>query len=119
MKDKIIQLEEELRLAMLSNDVAKLNDLIDDSLVFIGPDGSVISKDMDLAAHRAKLQTMSELIPREQAINIHENFAVVTVILTIKGRYGEIDISGDYRYLRIWSRFGATFRIVSGSVSKI
>lgn len=119
MRDKIIQKEEELRLAMLASDVDKLGLLIDDSLVFIGPDGSVVTKEMDLAAHKSKMQVMSEITPSEQIIVLYDNFVTVTVKMSIKGFYSDFDISGDYRYLRVWKKFGEDYRIVSGSVSKI
>lgn len=119
MRDKIIQKEEELRLAMLANDVTKLDLLIDESLVFICPDGSLATKEMDLAAHRSKLQNMSEITPSEQIIVLYDNLATVTVRMSVKGSFNAIEISGDYRYLRVWKKFGEDYRIVSGSVSKI
>lgn len=119
MRDKIIQKEEELRQAMLANDVAKLDLLIDDSLVFICPDGSLATKEMDLAVHRGKLQIMSEITPSEQIVVLYDNLATVTVKMSIKGFFSGVDISGDYRYLRIWKKFGEGFKIVSGCVSKI
>lgn len=115
----IIKLEEELRQAMMASDTEKLDELIDESLVFIAPDGNIATKQMDLAIHKSKIQKMSKLSPSEQAIKIHDDFAVVTVKMEISGTYLDFDISGHYRYLRIWKKFGDNWKIVAGSVVKI
>jgi hypothetical protein len=47
--------EEALRMAMLSNDVEALSDLLDDRLIFTGPDVHIFSKDDDLSIHRDRL----------------------------------------------------------------
>lgn len=119
MKNEIIKKEEELRLAMLSSDVEKLDSLISDALVFIGPDGSVATKQMDLQCHREKLQVMTELTPSEQVIQMHNNFAVVTVKMHISGTFMQNDISGTYRYLRNWAKQDNGWKVVSGCVAKL
>lgn len=119
METEIIKLEEDLRQAMLTNDIFALNKLIDDSLIFIAPNGMVATKQMDLDAHRNKIQKMTELSPSEQQIKIHENFAIVTVKMKITGTYSDFDISGDYRYMRIWKKINDTWKIISGSVVKV
>lgn len=119
MKQMISLLEEELRLAMLNSDVEKLNELIDDSLLFSCPDGSLATKQMDLDVHKSRLQKMTELMPSEQEIQVHDNFAVVTVKMKMTGTFGETDISGQYRYLRIWSKSNNKWKVCAGSVVQI
>lgn len=119
MNSEIIIKEEELRLAMINSNVAKLDKLIDDSLIFTGPDGSVATKTMDLEAHRNKIQKITELAPSEQVIKLHDNFAVVSVKMEMTGTFGETDISGKYRYLRVWTKIQDSWKVVAGSVTKI
>lgn len=119
MESEIIKSEEELRQAMLTSNVEVLEKLIAGSLVFIAPDGNIATKEMDLAAHRVKLQTMSELELSEKTIKIYDNSAIVTVKARVKGKFGEMDISGNYRYLRIWQKILDKWQIVAGSVVKI
>lgn len=119
MKNKIIKLEEELRQAMLNNDTDKLDELIDDSLVFIGPSGLIVSKNMDLEAHKTKIQKMTLLAPAEQKILIQDDLAIVTVQMNIEGSFAETTISGNYRYLRIWRKTNDSFKIISGAVVQI
>lgn len=116
MKSEIITLEEELRLAMLNRDVEKLDELIDDSLIFTTPDGSIITKQDDLEVQRNKIQSMTELTPSEQIVQIYDNCAVVNVKMKIIGSFSGIDISGMYRYLRVWMKTNGKWKIVAGSV---
>ena len=50
---EIVELEAQLRAAQLAADVSALDALIADELLFTGPDGSVGTKEQDLAAHRS------------------------------------------------------------------
>ena len=54
MKNKIIELEERLRLAMLNSDVATLDELISPNLLFTNHLGVLVSKEDDLSAHANK-----------------------------------------------------------------
>lgn len=117
--DKIIKREEELRLAMLNSDVEKLDELIDDSLVFVAPNGMVATKEMDLSTHRSGIQKMTQLVQSEQTIQIQNDFAIVTVKADITGTYADTSISGQYRYLRIWSKINDAWKVVAGSVVQI
>lgn len=48
---EIVALEAEIRAAQLGADIAALDRLIDDDLLFTGPDGQLGTKAQDLAAH--------------------------------------------------------------------
>lgn len=119
MKEEIIKLEEELRLAMLTGNVDKLNSLISDSLIFIAPQGEIVTKQMDLDVQKNKIQKMSELIPSEQQIMVNDNCAIVTVKMKITGTFNNIDISGNYRYIRTWQNINNYWQIVSGAVIQL
>ena len=54
MTDRIRELEERLRLAMLASNVSELDDLIDDELLFVGPDGHVYSKAAASTVYQAR-----------------------------------------------------------------
>lgn len=114
---EIIKLEEELRLTMLNGDAEKLDELVDDSLTFVIPNGMIITKSMDLAGYKNKIQKISQIKQSEQGIKIHDNFAVVTVKADIVGTYNGVSMSGLYRFLRIWAKIKNSWRIVAGSSS--
>lgn len=115
MKEKVKNLEEELRQAMLTNDVKKLDELIADSLVFVLPNGVVATKQMDLDSRKSGFTNMTKLSPSEQQIEIQDNFAVVTVKMELAGFYGDMKIDGNYRYIRTWTRIDDKYQIISGA----
>ena len=53
--------DQKLRSAMLASDVQTLDQLIDDDLLFIGLDGSVLTKEDDLGFHRSGEQRITAL----------------------------------------------------------
>lgn len=119
MKEEIIKIEEELRQAMLTGDINKLDTLISDSLLFMAPNGVAATKQMDLNAHKSGIQKMTKLSPSEQQIETYDNLAIVTVKMQMEGTYGGTDISGDYRYIRTWAKINSHWQIVAGAVIQL
>ena len=66
LDDTLRASEDALRRAQLAGDAAALDRLVDDALVFTGPDGALYGKQDDLAAHRegwvriTRLEVVSE-----------------------------------------------------------
>ncbi|HMG94982.1 MAG TPA: nuclear transport factor 2 family protein, partial [Gemmatimonadaceae bacterium] len=71
--------EADLRRAQLASDVGELDRLVDDALVFIGPNGAVYGKQDDLDAHRRGLVRITRLEPSEERIQLLGHIAVVSV----------------------------------------
>jgi len=119
MSDEISRLEDKLRQAMLTSDVATLNELIADTLVFTMIDGSVLGKEDDLAAHRSKALTLTLLEPSDQHIQMYDDVAVVAVRTHMRGTYAGSDFEGVNRYTRVWLRTRGRWQIIAGHVSPI
>ena len=115
----ILDLEEKLRLAMLESDVAVLDELISDTLIFTAPTGDVINKQMDLDAHRSGIQKMTKLEPIEQHIQLNGNFAVVAVKVLLEGTFDGVPIDGTYCYTRVWADSQGHWQVVAGHVSRV
>lgn len=116
----ITDLEAELRAAQLASDVAVLDRLIDDDLLFAGPDGQLASKSDDLTAHRDGVLRFSAHEPEEMRVRrVGEDVAVVALRARLAGVLAGRPFSGTYRYTRVWARQGAHWRIVAGQVSEV
>jgi len=117
---RVIQAEERLRQAMLTNDVAVLDELIAPDLLFTGHLGQLASKADDLAAHRARLLRAEIMEPSERRIQLHPNFAVVSVLMRLIGSYAGEPIDQYMRYTRVWA-IGAngSLQIVAGHMSEV
>ena len=115
----ISKYEEALRSAMLANDVETLTELLDDELVFTGPDGQVLSKADDLIVHRDRLLRLEKLNLYGGQIHRIGEIIVVTTKATLAGHFGSTPFDGEFAYTRLWRQSGATWRIVAGHASKI
>ena len=108
--------EQTLRSAMLASDVLILHQLIDDDLLFIGPDGSVLSKEDDLGFHRTGEQRITALDFQDQHIRAKGAVASVSVLAYVAGVFKGHAFEGRFRYLRVWHRASGGWRVVAGSV---
>lgn len=116
---KVIEAEERLRQAMLHNDVRVLDELISSDLLFTGHLGQLASKADDLAAHAARLLRVTTIEPSEQHIQLHSNFAVVSVLMHLVGTYDGTPIDQHMRYTRVWEIMSdGSLQITAGHMSE-
>lgn len=113
---EIRQMEERLRTAMLTSNVADLEALIDDQLLFVGPDGGVYHKADDLELHRSGAEQLTRVDLEEILIERHGSTAIAVVLATVAGQFKGDAFAGRYRYTRTWMRGDKGWRIVAGSV---
>jgi ketosteroid isomerase-like protein len=99
-----MQMEDRLRTAMLSSDVAALNELLSPELIFTNHLGQVLGKDDDLGAYRSGMLRVANLDPAEQQVRVWVDIAVVTVRMQLSGTYGGAPANGDFRFTRVWAR---------------
>jgi hypothetical protein len=103
--DEIVALESRLRAAQLSADITALEHLIDDDLLFAGPDGRLATKADDLAAHASGVVRFRTHEPRELCIRrIGSNVAVVSLVAWLVVEVAGTSTEGNYRYTRVWAR---------------
>jgi len=120
LQSRIIELEERLRLAMLHSQVNVLDELIAPELIFTNHLGQRISKQDDLASHQSGALQLKSLTPSEQHIQIHDEFAVVSVLMHLSGTYERAPIDFSIRYTRIWATASSgAMQIVAGHASAI
>jgi ketosteroid isomerase-like protein len=117
----IVELEAVLRRAQLEADVATLDRLIADSLLFTGPDGRLATKAEDLAAHasgavRFRVHEPEELVVRAVGETVRVAALRTRLVVDVAGTR----VSGTFRYTRVWAREqGGPWRIVPGHVSAV
>ncbi|MFL5607894.1 MAG: nuclear transport factor 2 family protein [Gemmatimonadaceae bacterium] len=117
--DSLRDAEAALRRAQLSSDVDALGRLVDDQLVFTGPDGAVYGKTDDLDAHRQGWVRISRLEPSEERIQRFGAIAVVSVRMEMAGTFKGTAFAGPFRYTRVWREGPDGWRIVAAHVSAV
>ncbi len=111
--------EAALRQAQLASDVRELDRLVDDALVFTGPNGALYTKQDDLGAHRRGLIRITRLDPSEERILRFGHIAVVIVRMEMAGTFEGAAFAGPFRYTRVWRAHSDGWRIVAGHVSAV
>ena len=116
----IAELEEKLRTAMLTGDIAALDLLISPGLIFTNHMGQKISKADDVETHRSGILKFNELEPSEQQTNIQANLAIVSVRMKTSGTYSGAAFAADLRFTRVWQLSAAgAWQIIAGHSSEV
>lgn len=119
--DEIVALESQLRDAQLAADVAALDRLIGDDLLFTGPDGKLGTKAQDLEAHASGGVRFRAHEPRELRIRrVGSDVAVAALLTRLAVEVAGTLTEGIYRYTRVWAREnGGPWQVVGGHVSEV
>ena len=118
---EIVALEARLRAAQLAADVAALDALIAEVLLFTGPDGRLASKAEDLAAHgsgavRVRVHRPEELRVRRVGPDVALSALRARLVVEVAGT----PVEGTFRYTRVWARGTAgAWQVVGGHVSAV
>lgn len=116
----IVHMEACIRAAQLTADVAALDRLLANDVLFTGPDGVVGTKAEDLEAHGSGLVRFRTHQPAELRMrSIGADVVVTSLLAQLEVEVAGKLIAGDYRYTRVWAReSGEYWRVVAGHVSQ-
>jgi hypothetical protein len=111
---RVIEYEEMLRSAMLSNNIELLEELLSDELIFVNHLGQWLSKEQDINAHRSKSLDIAGIEVLEQEIKLFQELAVTVTKIALNGSLatGE-SIGGEYSYTRVWKDVEGKLKVVS------
>lgn len=112
-------LEMQWRDAQLSNNVAVMDKLLADDYIGISASGTIETKPEALALRRAGTLHITALDLNDLKVRIYGDTAVVTSKADLQGTNGAADISGKYRYTRVYNRRLGQWKIVSFEASRI
>ncbi|HEY9618884.1 MAG TPA: nuclear transport factor 2 family protein [Crinalium sp.] len=112
-------LEEKLRCAMLTSDVAVLDEMIADDLVWTMHTGFVSNKQFDLDAHRSGLFKFTKVDISDRQIHPYGDCVVVTLKADLAGMLNGEPFADSYRFTRVWVQRQNRWQVVAGHVSQI
>jgi len=116
LEDEIVAREDALLRAITTNDVALLDDVLHEDLLFNGPDGQTGTKAQDLANYRTGGIQLRRAEASDRLVSAIGDDVVVAVTVALEGSYLGLPVDGRYRYLRVWKRIGGAWRVIAGSV---
>jgi hypothetical protein len=109
--------QDALHAAMLSGDTASLHDLLFEGLSFEVPDGSIVGRAADLAAHASGATRFDLFTETSRATVEHDGhgrtLSEVDLIVTDHGRRVEARVA----YLRFWSIIDGRWQVIAGQVA--
>jgi hypothetical protein len=102
---ELVELEARIRIAQLDADVAALNMLIAEELLFTGPDGALGTKAPDFAAHGSGALRFREHVPEELRVRrVGPDVAVTALRARLTVEVAGASVQGTYRYTRVRAR---------------
>jgi ketosteroid isomerase-like protein len=118
-KEEIIELEQKLIEAIRTSDLLFLDRILHQDLLFLAPNGTVITKAMDLDSHKAGEMVVEEIKSTIEELNITQDTAVVVLVYDTKGKMLGNPIEGRFKYVRVWKKFDDSFKVIGGSCLRV
>jgi len=115
--DSLKAADRRLQRAQLAADADALDQLLDDRLVFTGPDGSLYSKQDDLALQRSGDQRLTEVTEQELMAVVVGGTGVTWFRGTLAGIFKGEEFVASVRYTRTWINTAAGWRLLAAHVS--
>lgn len=119
VRKQIEALEDQWRDAELNNNVNEMAKLLADDYIGISANGTVATRSETLDARRAGTVRIQSLDITDLKVRVYGDTAVVTSKAALVGENGQSDISGNYRYTRVYTRRLGRWRIVSFEASRM
>ena len=119
---QLVELERQLSDALVRQDVAVLDRLWSNDLVFTFPDGQVSNKRERLAGQKPGAQSSqseSETTNDEVKVYVYGNTAVVTVLATWKGKTNDKAYSSQFQATHVWAKQEGRWQLVAAHVSPV
>ncbi|MGE8244317.1 hypothetical protein D3C87_519280 [compost metagenome] len=118
-KEDVADAENQLFLAQLASNVDALDQLLFDNLIAIAPTGQMLTKEMDLNAHRTKAMIIEEASTEIDDIRITGDTALSVVTMTAKGKVMGAPLEGKFRYFRVWKYVDDKLKVIGASFMQL
>lgn len=118
-KEDVAHAENQLFLAQLASNVDALDQLLFDNLIAVAPTGQMLTKEMDLNAHRTKTMIIEEASTEIDDIRITGDTALSVVTMTAKGKVMGAPLEGKFRYFRVWKYVDDKLKVIGASFMQL
>lgn len=120
IRHEIDQLEQTWKEAILERNVQTMDSLLADDYIAITANGMLQSKEQTLADLKTGSLHFNSIGFSDRKVRFYGQTALVTSRAEITGRANERDVSGSYRFTRVYVRDGSgMWKIVSFESSRI
>jgi len=119
VEQAVMQMEEELRVAILKGDSKAYGRLVGDDYVFTNQDAVMRTKAQMVSAYDSGSIKYESVKFDDLKVHAYGDTAVVTGRSTVKGQDGGKDISGQYRYTRVYVKRQGAWQLVATQTTTI
>jgi ketosteroid isomerase-like protein len=113
----LLYMERDLRDSAVHNDTKLFEQVAMDDYISINPQGLLATKTQSLA--NVKNFKFESIDTDDVQVNVHGDTGLVTGRALVKGKMGTQDISGQYRYTRVYTKENGRWRAVSFQLTPI
>jgi ketosteroid isomerase-like protein len=119
-KQEVEQMIEKYRAAFLSRDIPTLEKIWADDYVFVNAFGEVLTKGQRLANLKSGATTLESINEEEKpTVRAHQNSAVATSRVTLKGQYSGRAVNGQYRSTLVWVKGPNGWQLVANQLTPL
>ena len=119
-EQEVRQAIEKYRTALLRRDIPALEQIWTDDYFFVNASGEMLSKAQRLANLKSGATTLGSINEEEDLkVRIHQNTAVATSRVTIKGQYSGQPTGGQYRSIHIWVKGLTGWQLVANQLTAL
>lgn len=111
--------EQRLQAAVRAGDVRALDLLLDDRVVYTGPDGSTVTKEEDLGAHRSRALAVEVFEQQDLHVTVVGSTGITRVLAGLEGTAGGQPFKARLRYTRTWIHTDSTWRVLAAHASAV
>lgn len=119
LEEDLRDAERRLQSAVRAGDVDALDRLLDDRVVYTGPDGVVLTKEDDLAAHRARSVVVDVFGQEDLRVTVAGTTGVTHVLAELRGTAGGQPFAARLRYTRTWVRAEGAWRVLAAHAGAV
>ncbi len=111
--------EQRLQAAVRSGDVETLDLLLDDRVVYTGPDGRSLTKADDLQAHRSRILAVEAFDQQDLHVTVVGSTGITHVLAVLQGTAEGRPFTARLRYTRTWVHADDTWRVLAAHASAV
>ena len=120
LRHEIFELEDQWRDAVLKSDTNAMSALLADDYMAITPSGILQTKQEALASMRTHRVRITTMLLSDRKVRFYGKTALVTSLAEVRGTTLEGEVSGSFRYTRVYVRDAqGKWKIVSFESSRI
>jgi ketosteroid isomerase-like protein len=112
------ELNGEVSRAYLAGNAERLAEIFDERFLFTNPLGHVLDREQELAQVRAGNLECDTFETHDVSIRLYADTAIVCGLAVVKGSYQQRDMTGHYRFTRVFVRRGDRWTLASAHGTK-